>query len=1345
MKNTNDVLWTGPRLLIPMMVDALVRTNVGNAIAFSDEPTNFNAYKNYGPMNPDPFNNRNMGTAPLDPGVHLQWALPDGLTSGIENEAGAIDYPLVPNRWMIIRFSADDPQLRQVWVVESDYLGDGPRGIDGYNSFLKQEDDTMVHKFLGKWYNLDDWTETGEESTLFLTATGVSDISFASYIPNIRFVFSFHDPLDEPTAANLSYLTCGWYSNPKDDPLYYENTTTQNGWIDQEEWLALMQRYLWSVGDDEDLAQAKEAAEIWIREQVGDVNFSDRWNVLPAQSLVHGLVFDVQWPGNNERPASGVPTFNPSDPCSIPHVAAANTGIDALSAFMQWSLNYNTGCSSGSAEEDADVGLLLQSFYYHMLPEVGATFDIPELARAIHTGWFGTVYSGLDWLVQPPRTAGGLVPSETDQPLPELSTEAADLLASLNEVQHSLDSVIRERDSKRRQLYMSWWKSKYYNTAFPFGAPPEYPTKAELEALAALEKTEVQSLNTTIETLESEIQSLIVSLEPLLKSSGDLELTNRPSPTFYQPNDPTLLLSGVDRSYKRGEDLIYVQENDYLFVRFTGQFLTNIEVEIDGETTVVEGSELAAPFGESPMYPKEIPAMLIEAMLLDTNYAQYIAEIALNGGSPSAEDVEQIQQQQTLIWNPSLVSSLDVRTLEKLSGFNLDNDLIRVPSKMSVNLWAPPWNPIQMRWKVDYYPATAMENGKLSQWEFDGYDYRWTQGDNYPPELTPAFSFKGNAVLTPEESYTMQTQLEAFIAQYDGEVPDEYVPLQDTLDAIGNWDILSQVLTNFGELLLQWDLGQYGYRPTDEETQQAIADMDQGILLNHSSNTTFFPLRAGFLKFTGLWVVDEFGQIYDLLTSSGSSMHNFPTIPGTGFEPGNYELNLQLPQYVQIPPRIIQPSRLNLDFISATNDQLKSSAVDGTTPVCGWLLPNHLDMALLIYNSEGNVLGQIQLVGETNQQHATWQAAVETGVTPENIENTHLGDFVTSLLSLPNSGQAFKNFLSTIDETQWAVNPLGNRENVNLSIIVGEPIAMVRASYQLELQGEPAYKVNWENSLNKDPGQLPDVKFPLQIGNIDMVSDGVMGYFSDDDYTTFNSVHYELVAIPANPPYVVHKHLDIQALQEPIYVSILLDPRGHILTSSGILPMLETILPDTYTKAPLNALQIDFNTGPVLVESEILQLNLPAGVGNQWTWFQPDKQEASPEIIWSEIATIVEATSQAALPELPPTFREGRLRLSGALGSQLALFFFSPNGLSPEPDTFPTAYKVTAGTKVMLSWTSQAAESASLKDEGTLNVADLATNEFSYEYLVRETTILTLTVKNMVNTELSLSIQLIVT
>jgi len=109
----NEEKWLGHRLLVPMRVDAMVRTDKGNGTVFSAEPMSFKAKLKYDKIQPDPFK-----VSPMpESGIHLKWALLDGLTNAVQNEAGDFDYPLVPNRWIVIRFSAANPNERQAFIV----------------------------------------------------------------------------------------------------------------------------------------------------------------------------------------------------------------------------------------------------------------------------------------------------------------------------------------------------------------------------------------------------------------------------------------------------------------------------------------------------------------------------------------------------------------------------------------------------------------------------------------------------------------------------------------------------------------------------------------------------------------------------------------------------------------------------------------------------------------------------------------------------------------------------------------------------------------------------------------------------------------------------------------------------------------------------------------------------------------------------------------------------------------------------------------------------------------------------------------------------------------------------
>src|SRR5688572_31984468 len=82
--------------------------------------------------NAEPFE----GQVPLPQGVHVHWALPDGLTNGTANPGG-ISFPSAPNRWLVTRIVVSAPSGAAAttsltsWVVESDRLSASPTAPAG--------------------------------------------------------------------------------------------------------------------------------------------------------------------------------------------------------------------------------------------------------------------------------------------------------------------------------------------------------------------------------------------------------------------------------------------------------------------------------------------------------------------------------------------------------------------------------------------------------------------------------------------------------------------------------------------------------------------------------------------------------------------------------------------------------------------------------------------------------------------------------------------------------------------------------------------------------------------------------------------------------------------------------------------------------------------------------------------------------------------------------------------------------------------------------------------------------------------------------------------------------------
>ena len=168
--------------------------------------------------------------------------------------------------------------------------------------------------------------------------------------------------------------------------------------------------------------------------------------------------------------------------------------------------------------------------------------------------------------------------------------------------------------------------------------------------------------------------------------------------------------------------------------------------------------------------------------------------------------------------------------------------------------------------------------------------------------------------------------------------------------------------------------------------------------------------------------------------------------------------------WLELPPRLAQPGRLDFTWVSADNDAVAVGLQADTSPICGWLLPNHLDKSLGVYDAKGNALGELlTLQRSATTRELVWCPApgnpaispvVRPNLRPE-LENFHLNEIVTGLLDRDDAATAFNNFLQAIDETLWTVEPLGSRTDRHLTSLIGRPLAVTLANLQPRLAGLP--------------------------------------------------------------------------------------------------------------------------------------------------------------------------------------------------------------------------------------------------------------------------------------------------
>jgi hypothetical protein len=1247
--SANRFLWPGPCLLVPITFEALVVTTKSQELAWQFAANAYNLMEFFDNIEPLPFSNT---TARPKLGVTLHWSLPDAVTHGTEDAGGAIEYPPVPNRWLIAR-SHEDPErpgvmVIKAWVVQSDFLD--PRL--GTSLFPDPKSATHGYTRIGNSVVQEQWTGEAKPGADFvLTAIGPADATFSASVANIRNVFSFQDPLEGFDSGPLTYFTyvvTGWYSDPNRDPLFGAGGTP---WSTKAEWLKLMEELKWSVGGDDDLDNALADAKAWYQTHDPEYPWTGDRNKYPAQTVCHGMVYRVKWEGIAGKAPSGVPLGN--DP--IPIVAVGNTAIDALAAMVQHFERPSEDCRGHS-----DIAELLQAFQYDLL-SIYKTSDRPEeLAQAIVNAWFGSVPGGVLWQIVEP-----------DVPAPLITPEQAEMLASLNSLERELDGLKHELTSLQWELHALWWKVNLFTHS---AQPPSGITLAQLKALLEQAKPEVMVLLTEkIPKAKVDISALEGRLRASLPANQSLVETT--APRFPLPNEPVVLVYGAHRSYKHGEDRRF-SDDDTLFTRFTGQTIDGLEVQaVDGTKILLTASDLGwSPGLPNPqLIPKEVFDLLVESFFLNTAAANFIASTASSAlGKPV--DPKRIERQQTIIWNPDLHTPLDRRSIAELSGLRGT-----IPSKVSVDLWKPPWSPLYLQWQVTWHPSSRTTVDALKNWKFDGLEYQWNSGS---PDVSLSVSFMGRTLLTPKASDDFGFRLKQFITDYElgrlGNSPllDLLIPrLKDLLDRAIKWDLLSQCLSGFNDYLVMRNPTMHA-KPDDdiarltgasiestpnplkplsavllktaslEEVTELIQILSSGPAQEEQANgalavdpfVAFFPIRSGHFQLQRLWIVDDFGQVFNGIGDPGVS----PPIRGEGMcTIGNRKL-------LQLPPRLAQPSRLLFEQVWAESDDRDTSIDPTANPVCGWLLPNHLDRGLTIYDTGGRMLGSLGLVGNPGNLRLRWNPApgsADPVGAPPGIPNRHVEGFVLSILARTDAAAAFQDLLDVIDSTLWTSNPWEAGTDQNLSVLIGRPIAVVRARLEYQLFGRPVYDQGWAASGKRDTHGYEKIDFPVKLGSLQLSNDGLLGHFLENDYRRFSAVH-RLQTPRSN--YIVNEDVKINfGSRCEAFITMVLDPRGVAHAANGIMPVKETRLSPAYVDAPLSQMEVTFRTGPLMTDPGTIRMPTPADIRGKWSWIQ-----RSGVVLWNEPAEIINTGQQARLDDAPAEFVDGWLKLSEALGDR---------------------------------------------------------------------------------------------
>ena len=255
--------------------------------------------------------------------------------------------------------------------------------------------------------------------------------------------------------------------------------------------------------------------------------------------------------------------------------------------------------------------------------------------------------------------------------------------------------------------------------------------------------------------------------------------------------------------------------------------------------------------------------------------------------------------------------------------------------------------------------------------------------------------------------------------------------------------------------------------------------------------------------------------------------------------------------------------------------------------------------------------------------------------------------------------------LRMIDSTLWTVDPLGREGNEHLSVLLGRPLALVRASLRLETM-----------DLDEQ-SDLARMAFDVRLGDLTRMGDGLVGYFVNDDYARFYPIHESIAnqsrpmrphqgylgaiqnvstyfktyadrAEPVTHPFINTKpFVQVRPVKpgktdpapRSVMLTLLVDPRGGVHATSGILPRKKIELMREHVAPALETMSVTFRIGPVLSDPATIRMPLPSEIRGKWTWVRK-----SGLTVWEE-TSVVDAVPTPRLTPTPSQINEGWLKL----------------------------------------------------------------------------------------------------
>jgi hypothetical protein len=870
-------------------------------------------------------------------------------------------------------------------------------------------------------------------------------------------------------------------------------------------------------------------------------------------------------------------------------VFIGNTPTEALAAHL------------GTVLSDADadqVEKLLEALAFASELEARPLDLDAGLRESRHAATFRDLPAGTLWTIRRQDDESASVTPDQKQLRERLAVphQLSDLLNLLNAAQAGVDRAQQDLTALRRQLFADWYK--YQLCCYPYDAElNSYPDPDEVMfflqrkmAFLAAESDRADAKARELETAKAALAAGMADLNAQAAAARSaFALQQAPAPAYRLPNEPAVL--------------------------FTGSAAT---------PTDRHGQDGALH-----------PAGLLECVVTAADHAE------LDG--------------------PDQVRALRADVIAAAGKLPVPN--------FAIGTWTgPPWNPVMLQWEVEFFPVSLGNN--LDPRDRDYGDDFITRNYTLPAqdvELQSAGDvydkaanvYSGAAMLSAGSrpvlsarvlTYLQGTVLSAYNASGEPAVtPADFLadpaPVLAWFDAHGkdarlallvriyrhlaeNEDSnLSAVLGGFNDALLMRKLtrqlpiadplGFPAYQAFAQQVDQAVGGQTR---YAPQPLSDFNPIRAGGLRVLRLQLVDSFGTTLDVDVSKLCTT--------TQLRVPNH------PDWVAMPPRLAQPARLTVNWLDAEDDIQQMNGLPDSSPICGWLVPGNLEDSLTVYAADGTAIGALYAQPDPAQPRlAWWREAPGGGSTPvAGIPNRHLRAVVQELRD--GGPDALDGLLGGLRQALQLIEPEEVAQHRGRAVLMGRPLAVARAEVTLELMGWPAVHQDWNvfrqdlRRQTRETNRFSLVRFPVRVGEHLQIGDGVLGFWLEDPAQRLIPGFHDVRA-DENPL--------VQAVDMPSqYLTVLIDPRGTMHATIGILPTRTLQIPAAMYRPALEGMAVAFLTAPLLTDGDRVAVPLPNEPGYAWSWQEQSRAG------WVERTSLPQP--DARIPE-QPTLREGWLTL----------------------------------------------------------------------------------------------------